>query len=161
MNKNLHIVQPSLIDILSLPGLFRKAVHEEYKVYDRETRRRIVERHSLIHLLIARYKPGRTMLLALHDKTCVGVLLASHSSDGIGIINWIYVLPKYRKRNIAKKLLARVEKEFIKYNCHKLIVTTEVAQSFYRKIGYTQEAILKKHWWNKDFYLFYKSLKNK
>ncbi len=159
MNKKLRIVQPSLLDLLSLPRLFRKAVHEEYKVYDKKTRRRIVERHTLKHLLIARYKPGRIMFLALYDNTCVGVLLASHSSDGIGIINWIYVLPKFRKKNIAKKLLSRIEKEFVHFGCHKLIVTTEVAQAFYRKIGYLEEAVLKRHWWQKDFYLFYKFLK--
>ena len=52
-----------------------------------------------------------------------------------------------------------METEFLKHNCHKLIVTTEIAQDFYLKIGYTQESVLIKHWGNKDFYIFSKFLK--
>lgn len=155
----LAISQPSLVDIYKLPGMFRKAIAEEYGVHDATTRARILRRHSLRHLLVARFKPGRVIFVVKAAGNHLGVTLGSYSGDGIGIVNWIYVLPQYRKMGVARQMLGRMEQEFAQQNCHKLTVTTEVTPEFYRRLGYNQEAIFKRHWWGKDFYLFSKFLK--
>jgi ribosomal protein S18 acetylase RimI-like enzyme len=155
---SIKIAKPSVLDLFLLLRLFNKAVNEEYSIYNDDTKKIILKRHSFLHLLIARGKPNRTIFMSIIEQRCVGVCLGTTSDDGVGVINWIYVLPKYRNMNIARKMLEVSEKEFERRNCHKLLVTTEVAQDFYRKIGYKEEAVLKKHWWGKDFYYFSKLL---
>lgn len=159
VSNEIKIIKSGIIDIFRLPGMFTKALFEEYKMYDEQTKKRILQRHSLLHLLIARFKPDRVILLAAMEKRGIAVVLGTYSSDGVGIVHWIYVLPEYRKKNVAKRMLLQMEQEFLKRNCHKLTVTTEVAWEFYRKIGYKQEAFLKNHWWGEDFYFFSKFLK--
>lgn len=154
------IKEPGIFDLFKLPVMFRKALAEDYTFYDRKVRNTILGRNSLQHLLTAKLNPRR-IILVYSEKGIgfIGVILGVVALDGIGTVNWLYILPEYRKKGIARKMLSKVEKEFIQKGCHKLIVTTEISGSFYRKIGYKKEGLLKNHWWNKDFYIFSKFLK--
>lgn len=151
---------PGILDVFKLPSMFHKAVNEDYAFYDDSVRKLILERNSLWHLLTARINPKRIILTGNKKGSGhIGIILAAVNSDGVGIVNWLYVLPKYRKKGIAHMLLSEVEKKLLQRGCHKLVVSTEIAYKFYRKIGYAQEGKLKNHWWGKDFYIFSKFLK--
>ncbi len=147
---------PTIKEMLSLPRMFDRAVDEDFMLYDKHTRQRIKNRYSLFHLFMARYRKGRMLLLAMRNSECVGILLAHYTSDGVGVVHWVYVSPEHRKKKVAQSLLIEAEEKFRQHNCHKSVVTTELAQKFYQKVGYAQEAILKKHWWGKDFFMYSK-----
>lgn len=156
------IKEPEIFDVFKMPRMFYKAVDEDYAFYDKKVRKAILDRNSLWHLLAAKLNQDRIILTGSNRKgNIIGVLLGAANLDGVGTVNWLYVLPEYRKKGIARKMLSKVEKEFLQKGCHKLVVTSEIASGFYRKIGYKKEGVLKNHWWGEDFYIFSKFLKNR
>jgi len=156
------IKEPGIFDVFKLPQLFYKAVDEDYAFYNKKVRKAILDRNSLWHLLAAKLNKDRVILTGSNrEGNIIGVLLGAVSLDGVGVVNWLYVLPEYRKNGLAGKMLSKVEKEFLQKDCHKLVVTTEIASGFYRKIGYKKEGLLKNHWWGKDFYIFSRVLKKR
>lgn len=158
MRKN-KVNYPGVFDIFKLPPMFRKAVYEDYAFYDKKVQKTILNRNSLWRLLTAKLNNNRIILTGSNrGGDVVGVLLGAVGLDGVGVVNWLYVLPEYRKEGLARKMLSKVEKEFLQRGCHKLVVTSEIASGFYRKIGYKKEGLLKNHWWGKDFYIFSKVL---
>lgn len=158
--KHVVIRVPKFLDIIRLPQLFLRAINEDYSFYNKAARKKILNRNSLFHLLTAKINSNRVILVCnTKDKDQVGVLLGALGPDGVGIVNWLYVIPEFRKNKIASNLLLRTEKEFKQKGCHKLTVSTEIAQKFYKKMGYTLEGKLKNHWWGEDFYIFSKFLK--
>ena len=156
------IKEPGVVEVFSLPPLFRKAVNEDYAFYDKKVQKIILDRNSLWHLLAAKLNKDRIILTGCNrEGNIIGVLLGALNLDGVGTVNWLFVLPEYRKKGIARKMLSMVEKDFLKRGCHKLVVTSEIASEFYRKIGYEREGLLKNHWWGKNFYIFSKVLKKR
>ncbi|MEO0927614.1 MAG: GNAT family N-acetyltransferase [Cyanobacteria bacterium J06643_13] len=76
---------------------------------------------------------GFFVLIAEIDSRIVGF----SALDGEGIINGLYVLPKYSRKGIGSKLLARVESIAKQKNIKLMSVTASLnAQSFYEKLGY-------------------------
>lgn len=153
--------QPTIKELLALPKLFKKAVYEDYTFYEEKVQKNIISRYSLKHLLRAYLSERRILLVASDDIDIFGVLVGIISPDGLGMINWIYVHPKFRKGGVASELLTNTEQIFKEKNSHKIMIATEIAPEFYKKMGYDQEGLLKKHWWGKDFYIFTKYLKDK
>jgi len=159
---SITIKEPDFFDVFKMPRTFYKAVDEDYAFYDKKVQKVILDRNSLWHLLVAKIRQNRIILTGSNrEGNIIGVLLGAVSLDGVGVVNWLYVLPEYRKKGLAGKLLSKVEKEFLQKDCHKVVVTTEIASGFYRKIGYKKEGLLKNHWWGKDFYIFSKVLKKR
>lgn len=159
MNNNIKLIKAGVFDLFKLPVLFRKAVNEDYGFYNQSAKQVILARNSLFRLLIAKIKKDRLVLVAYKDDSLAGILLGVNTVDAVFAINWLYVVPKYRKTGIATRLIKRAEKESLQNGCHKISVTTEIARDFYKKIGYAEEGVLKKHWWEKDFYIFGKVLR--
>ena len=151
---------PSLVDVFYLPVLFFRAIQEDYQFYDSSVRNRIKKKNSLRRLLVAKLRKRRLVLVAYSHGRRVGILLGSSNPSGVGMVNWLYTLPEFRKKKIGRRLLEKAENDFLNRGCHKITLTTEVAPEFYRRIGYTEEGILRKHWWGKDFYIFSKALKD-
>lgn len=76
---------------------------------------------------------GFFVLIAEIDNRIVGF----SSLDGEGVINGLYVLPKYSGRGIGSKLLARVESIAKQKNLKFMSVTASLnAQPFYERCGY-------------------------
>lgn len=149
----------TLKDIYPMSKLFKKAVNEDYSFYSEYVKKLIIKRYSLKHLFVSYLRGGRIIIIARRDEKIFGNLIAVYTDDGIGFVNWLYVVPQARRQGIARKILAEFEKEVLARGGHKVAITTEIAPKFYQKIGYSLEGILKKHWWGKDFYLFGKLLK--
>lgn len=156
MKSKLTVQSPGIREMLQLPQMFERAVDEDFTQYSKSTREKIKGRYSLLHLLSARYRPGRILLSAKRDDTFAGLLLAQYTGDGVGVIHWVYVSPDQRKNGIAKKLIQEAETQFKEKDCHKLVVMTEFAQKFYQNIGFIKEAVFKQHWWGKDYSVYSK-----
>ena len=76
---------------------------------------------------------GFFVLIAEIDNCIVGFC----SLDGEGVINGLYVLPKYSGNKIGSKLLIRVESIAKQKKIQLISVTASLnAQCFYEKLGY-------------------------
>lgn len=151
------ICRPSLKDTMALPALFTEAVRTDFSFYNDQVKKRILQKNSLRRLLFARLRNNRIIFVAKVDNKCVGIIIASFNAS-IGIVHWLFVLPGYRKQKVGSGLLKQVEAEFEKAACHKITLATEIAPQFYKNLGYTEEGLLKKHWWGKDFTILSKIL---
>lgn len=154
-----QIRTPTFKELLSLPKLFKKAVYEDYTFYGKNVQESIIRRYSFKHLLRAYVSERRILLIASTDTDIVGVIVGIITPDGLGMVNWIYVVPQFRNGGVAREMLTETEKIFRKMGAHKVMIATEIAPEFYKRMGYEQEGLLKKHWWGKDFYIFTKYLK--
>jgi len=60
--------------------------------------------------------------------------------ENIGLVRWVYVLPKYQRKGIGSALIKHIEKEAHKLNLKKLCLVTHEkavwAIKFYKKHGY-------------------------
>lgn len=149
--------RPSARDVFALPALFVEAVHTDFSFYNDAVKKRILKKNSLQRLFLARLRKNRILFVAKADGVCVGVIIASFNAH-IGIVHWVFVRSGYRKQHIGSGLLKAVELEFRRVGCHKITLTTEIAPEFYKNLGYTEEGLLKKHWWGKDFTILSKNL---
>jgi GNAT superfamily N-acetyltransferase len=151
------ICRPTLKDTFALPSLFTRALSADFAFYNDKVKKRIMEKNSLRRLFFARFRKNRILFVAKMDGACVGLIIASHNAS-IGIVHWLFVLAEYRNQKIGFNLLRAVELELRKLHCHKITLTTEIAPEFYKSLGYTQEGLLKKHWWGQDFAILSKNL---
>jgi ribosomal protein S18 acetylase RimI-like enzyme len=118
---------------------------------------RIIRKNSLLRLFFARIRKQRILLVAKTEGKCVGLIISSCNAN-IGVIHWLFVLPEYRGKKIGFNLIKKAEAELQKLGCHKITLTTEIAPEFYKNLGYIEEGLLKKHWWQKDFTIMSKIL---
>ena len=75
------------------------------------------------------------------DKEIIGWLRYNLFWDSIPFMNMIYLLEKYRKNGIGKKLVHHWESEMKKKGFNDVLTSTqsnEDAQHFYRKMGYRE-----------------------
>lgn len=151
------ICRPSFKDIFSLPFLFKRAVNTDFSFYNDLVKKRIIRKNSLLRLFFARARKRRILLVAKVNGKCVGLTIAGCKAN-IGIIHWLFVLPEHRGKKIGFNLVKKAEDELGKLGCHKITLTTEIAPEFYKNLGYVEEGLLKKHWWQKDFTIMSKIL---
>jgi len=151
------ICRLSFKDIFSLPALFKQAVATDFAFYSDKVKKRILRKNSLRRLFSAKLRKQRVVFVAKVDGKCVGLIIASHNAN-IGIVHWVFVLNEYRNKKIGSNLLREVELEMKRLGCHKITLTTEIAPEFYRNLGYTEEGLLRKHWWGQDFSIMSKVL---
>ncbi len=149
----------TLADLLRLPPLFARAVREDYAFYPASVQAAILRRHALRALLSAWLNVNRLVLVARHRSSVAGVLLGVCTVDGVAAVTWLYVQPEQRGVGIGSLLVRQAEQVFAGRGCHKITVTTESAPAFYQSLGYVQEGLLKRHWWQQDFYVFSKFLR--
>lgn len=151
------ICRPSFKDIFSLPFLFERAVLTDFSFYSEQVKNRIIRKNSLLRLFFTRIRKQRILLVAKTEGRCVGLIISSCNAN-IGVIHWLFVLPEYRGKKIGFNLVQEAEGELQKLGCHKITLTTEIAPEFYKNLGYIEEGVLKKHWWEKDFTIMSKIL---
>ena len=144
------IGKPSFKDIFSLPFLFERAVLTDFSFYSEQVKKRIIRKNSLLRLFFACIRKQRVLLVAKVEGKCVGLIISSCNAN-IGVIHWLFVLPEHRGKKIGFNLVEKAGDELQKLGCHKITLTTEIASEFYKKLGYIEEGVLKKHWWEKDF----------
>ena len=76
------------------------------------------------------------------------------AGGGVGFINWIGVESEHRTKGVGSAILATMERDFAKRECHKLELYTyqnnPVLLQFYEKRGYTVMANLNNHYYHLD-----------
>jgi ribosomal protein S18 acetylase RimI-like enzyme len=104
----------------------------------------ILGEHHPQHALIPR------IILVAEDKGKIIGFVAGHLTTRLGCngeLQWINVIPEYRKSGVASKLLRLLAQWFVKQNAVKVCVDVAVenipAQKFYRKYGATN---VNDHW---------------
>jgi len=58
-------------------------------------------------------------------------------TEKFGFVREFWVNPAYRNKGFGKILLTKVEEYFIEQDIHKVLLTTDTAEAFYLKNGYT------------------------
>jgi ribosomal protein S18 acetylase RimI-like enzyme len=81
------------------------------------------------------------------------------TKGGVCLIERLSVCPEYQRKGIGSALLAEAERR-VKEKAHKLYLETGLLEdnlaAFYAKLGYSQEAILRKHYGGFDWMTFAK-----
>jgi ribosomal protein S18 acetylase RimI-like enzyme len=76
-------------------------------------------------------------------------------AEGVGYLRELVVREGHRGQGIGDKLLAAFEADCRRRQCHKLfldVASVNVrAQAFYRRNGWEQEGVMRRHWREVDF----------
>lgn len=101
--------------------------------------------------------------VAAPDGEMVGFVFVMVGEDGTGHLTTIGVAPEHRRRGLAQKMLAHVEKALQKRGITMIFLEVRVensaAQSLYRELGYSITQRLAKYYNNgEDGFLMIKSL---
>ena len=91
--------------------------------------------------------PARVLLMATADDAAVGYI-AGHLTRRFGCqgeLQWIYVVPGYRRTGVGSRLLAMLAGWFVEHGAGRICVDVgdDAARPFYRRHG---AAPLNRHW---------------
>lgn len=79
---------------------------------------------------------------------------------GLFWIDWLGVEHASREKGVALRLLTNLEKKARKKNVHKLWCDSRInnkeSVALLKKASFKKAALLKKHWYKQDFYIWYK-----
>jgi len=137
-----------------LIGLMKKIV-PNIEYYPRKNLKIFMRSYSKKHLLEIFGRKESVFLLALDSGKPVGFLFG-WNEYGVFWIDWLGVEKHKRRRHIATAMIETVEKKAKCMRCHKIFLDTSCtnfpALNLYKKLGYSVEATLRRHWlkWNYD-----------
>ena len=101
-------------------------------------------------------------LVAEIDSKVAGLAIGKFAGAGLFDLSWICTALNFQGKGVGKSLLAEVEKECLSNQCHKIFAYTfpwlKPTIGFYQSCGFSQEALLKKHWHRLDFIMMSKWL---
>lgn len=155
---DIRVRRARLSDLSRLGQLSRDGAEADYQLHPPEVRALIARRHSTKPLLFALIRTGRVILVGEVAGKVQGLLVGTPNSDGVGVVQWLYVAPGGRSHGMARRLLSSFEDIARQSGSHKLMAWTEIASGYYQKIGWTEEVKLPNHWWGKDFSIVAKYL---
>jgi RimJ/RimL family protein N-acetyltransferase len=102
----------------------------------------------------------RLALVAEEDKAVIGLAIGKFAGAGLFDLSWICIALNFQGKGIGKSLLIEVEKHCLSKECHKIFAYTfpwlKPTIQFYLSCGFSQEAVLKRHWHKLDFLLMSK-----
>jgi GNAT superfamily N-acetyltransferase len=154
------VIRPAkILDLKKLDQLSKQAASRDYGFYSRPVQQAIAARNSWQALLIGHLTRRRNILVAQHQGCPVGFLVGTPNNDGVAIVHWLYIDPEFRGGGMARELLDDFERRLAGVPVHKIMLWTEIAAGYYRRIGWEEVAVLPNHWWGKDFSLFVKTIK--
>ncbi len=91
---------------------------------------------------IERYVTGDVALLAEEDGQPAGFALARHRNAHVGYVSDVYVRPAYRRRGLARELLAAASAALgAELLSLTVSVTNDEARTVYRRLGFRDEAM--------------------
>lgn len=99
---------------------------------------------------------------ATSQNETVGFVFVTITDDGAGHVTTIGVAPEHRKRGLAVRLMAHIEKALQKRSIHTIFlevrITNTAAQNLYRQLNFSTVQHLPKYYSNgEDAYLMVKS----
>jgi len=151
---NVEIVIPKEDDAQEISGFFREIFLELNYAFSEKAINSFINEHSVENIKKYLTNKSRLFLTAKENKKIIGTL-HGYFYGGVFYVSWLAVNKQKRKKGIAKKLLNKLYYEVQKRNCHKisLISGTKLKLiDFYKKLGFKNEGILLKDWWQEDYY---------
>jgi ribosomal protein S18 acetylase RimI-like enzyme len=83
-------------------------------------------------------------------------------AEGVGYLRELLVKGGERSRGVGEQLLAQFESDCRRRGCHKLFLDVAAvnvrAQAFYKRNGWEQEGLMRRHWREVDFQTWIKWL---
>lgn len=129
--------------------------------YNEFARASEIAKYSAGDLLDSIREDSDSILVAVRASEILGFCINKYD-DGLLWLSWIAVLPGYRGRGIAEKLLGRMEESAKARGIHKIWcdsrTVNESAKALLSKIGYRQLCTVENHWYGQDFILWEKPL---
>ncbi len=150
-----------LSDIRQIAALSRQSVATTYNFYDRDIQRILLKRQSAPRLLNTILRRLRIILVAARGESVVGYLVGTPANDGVALVYSLYVDKDERGTGVGGQLLGYFETKVVPDYISKIMLWTEVAAPYYRKLGWRQTAELPDHWWGQTFWIFVKDTQPK
>ena len=152
-----------LLDIPALATLIRSVINAT-PYYTAKAHREEVRKHNKQtlkqYLLDRKYY---TCLIALEGKEIVGFVIGRNEA-GVFWLDWIGVRKDFRRKKIAETLLEEMERKIRRKGVHKIWCdtrnTNKESISLITKLNYKKLGIFKNGWYNQDFLLWEKDIKN-
>jgi len=118
-----------------------------------------IKKYSTRNLRLKLHDRKNLYILAKNENKIVG-FCNGYFDAGIFWIDWVGVHISFRGKELSVKLLNFLEKTLKKSNVHKIwcdcLTTNKQSISLLKKLKFKKFALLKKHWYKQDFYLWYK-----
>ena len=157
------MTQPSirparLSDIRQIASLSRQSVATTYNFYDKQIQKILLKRQSAPRLLHTVLRHLRVVLVAARGQTVVGYLVGTPANDGVALVYSLYVDKEERGSGMGGQLLSYFETRVVPDYISKIMLWTEVAAPYYRKLGWRETAELPNHWWGQTFWIFVKDV---
>jgi len=150
-------IQPaSLRDVRQISGLSKQSVATAYSFYNDEIKGILRGRQSIPRLFNTILRGLRVVLVAKRGRQVVGYLVGTPANDGVALVYSLYVDKDERGSAVGKRLLDYFDDQVVPDYIAKIMLWTEVAAPYYRKIGWREAAELPDHWWGQTFWIFVK-----
>ncbi|MBP6006001.1 GNAT family N-acetyltransferase [Candidatus Saccharibacteria bacterium] len=128
-------VKAKISDSWRLRDLIRGSL-VDFAYYPEQKIDKIRSQHRVWDLIKARLNPDRTIYLIKDDSRLVAYLIGHNQNKDSFSLDWIYVIPKYRSRGLAKALLIRLEEDLAKKGLAKIELISYNAGGYYQQMGY-------------------------
>ncbi len=103
-------------------------------------------------------------LVARKDRKIAGFCMGYYEAGGVFYITWIGVAKEARNNGVATKLVKHVEQKMKGKGMHKIACdiqkNNKESISFFENNSFEKIAEFKKHWYNLDYYVYSKRLRN-
>ena len=152
----LSIRPARLSDIRQIAALSKQSVATTYNFYDKQIQKLLLKRQSARRLLNTMLRRLRVVVVAVRGQTVVGYLVGTPANDGVALVFSLYVDKDERGSGVGGQLLGYFETQVVPDYISKIMLWTEVAAPYYRKLGWRETAKLPNHWWGQTFWIFVK-----
>jgi len=126
-------------DVESVLRVINRSVEEAYRdiIPSEHFRDPVLTKEELL-----REFRSRTFYAYRLENEIIGVAALKVEGEKVGIVNWVHVLPEYRRRGVGSGLMKHVEEEARRIGVKRLMVQyvhdkATWARGFYEKLGYT------------------------
>jgi len=125
-----------LTDIKALHELFNIALDTDFQYFPPAHIAQIRRQNSRLHLLFARLRHRRQILVAVKRRRLVGFAFSSAQANNIGHIYWLYVSPDLRSQKIGDRLMQATLDSLKRLGMGAVELVTYNFDGYYRRLGF-------------------------
>jgi len=152
LNTSYQIREIGLTELLKLRRLFKKALRLDFSYFPAQYLRQVSRQNTAFKLLKAWFNPRRVLIGAWHQHKLVGYVIGDVTSQQLGQIFWLFVLPDYRGIKIGRHLLSEALQFFRYRKVSQVKLITHRYKHFYLSQNFYEEKFCPKLIGNIDMY---------
>jgi ribosomal protein S18 acetylase RimI-like enzyme len=145
---------------ISKETLDHEAINFEKGTYPQEAHQFYLGNHTREKYQEDLKRTDKLNLVVDIEGKITGVTKATIDKGGLSFLGWTCIHPSYRGNGYGERMVQHVLDYCKKQGSHKISLHTlpmlRPAINLYMKLGFAQEALLKKHYWKMDFILMSK-----